>query len=128
MDVHAEDEQAAGDVLQVGDQAAVPVFLGDFLLLPAGKGMGAGRHDPVAALFRDFGHHASKPGDLPPDFLNVLADLGAHFHLGLKEFRLDLVAEDPLPLLEKLGDVGGQFPRLGIDDLVFLFDSEGHFF
>ena len=36
VDVHAEDQQPAGDVLQIGNQALVPVFFRDFLFLPAG--------------------------------------------------------------------------------------------
>ena len=90
--------------------------------------MGAGGYDPVTALLRYFADHAPQPGNLPAHFLDVLADLGTHLHLRLEEFRLDLVAKYPLALIENLGDVGSQFPGFGVDDLVFLFDAEGHVF
>ena len=90
--------------------------------------MGAGRQDSVIALLRDFADHAPEPGHLPAHLLDVLADFRTHLHLGLQEFRLDLVAEDPLALFEKLGDVGSQFPGFRVDDLVLLFDTEGHVF
>ncbi len=128
VDVHAEDQQPAGDVLKIGDQASVPVFFRNFLFLPAREGMGAGGHDPVAALLRDLANHASEPGHLAAHFLDVPAHFGTHLHLGLQEFGLDLVPENPLSLLQKLGDVGRQFTGLGVDDLVLLFDAQGHFF
>jgi hypothetical protein len=42
----------------------------------------------------------------------------------LVELRLDLL-EDHVIALEDLGDVGAELPRNRIDDLVFLFDSQG---
>jgi hypothetical protein len=40
------------------------------------------------------------------------------------QLRLDLL-EDDVIALEDLGDVRAELARNGIDDLVFLFDSEG---
>ena len=48
------------------------------------------------------------------------ADLDdALVHLGL-----DLLAQDHLAALKNLGDIRAQLARLGIDDLVFLFDAD----
>ena len=63
--------------------------------------------------------------DLVSRLLNVLADAGADLDHRLVHLRLDALGQQRLALLHDLGvDVRAQVARLGIDGLVFLFDSD----
>ena len=69
--------------------------------------------------------------DRAPESHDLLADLGrglthraADLHHRLMQLRLDVLDGND-PVFEDLRDEGFQLAGLRVDDLVFLFDSEG---
>ena len=125
VDVHAEDEVAAGDVLQVLDQLKVAVVLGDVLLLPVREGVRAGRGDAQAVLAGQVADDLAELRDFLAGLGDVLADAGADFDHRLVHFGFDPLAEDYLALVEHDRDVAAEFPGYGVDDLVLFLDPDG---
>src|SRR6186997_1505869 len=69
VDVEAEDELAARDVLKLVDEISVAVARGDPLALEETEGVRAGRADAHAAL-------ASNPADEPAELPELGVDVG----------------------------------------------------
>ena len=86
--------------------------------------MGAGGRDPQPALRHLLRDETSQPNHLVPSLGHGLAHLAADLDDGLVQLRLHLLPEDELVRVQDLGDVGGELPRLGVDDLVLLLDPD----
>ncbi len=69
-------------------------------------------------------HHSAQPLQLGARLRRRLAHAGADLHDGLVQLRLHLT-QDQVVVLEDLGDVRAQLPRLRIDDLVLFLDPDG---
>src|SRR5919204_35449 len=125
VDVHAEDQLAAGDVLQLVDEVPVPVACGDPLAFEERERVRAGRADA----------HALRPGDVA----DIAADL-PQLRLDRRwrptdgrrdlEHRLHQLRIDTLLELvsvhgrEHRLDVLDEVERLAVEQHVLLFDAE----
>src|SRR6185312_12475686 len=87
--------------------------------------MGRGRYDSQSGLSSQPRDNAAQPGDVSARLLNVLANARADFNHRLNHLRLDLLAEDHLPLFQEFRDVRAQLTRLWVNYLELLFDAEG---
>ena len=125
VDVHAEDQQAVGDVGHRFAVLEVALALGDLLVAPTGKGVGRGGGDPQAVSGGDLGDPASQAHQLRARLRHSAADLRPDLDLRAQELGLDLVLQDLAALLQELLDVGRQLTSLRVDDLVLLLDSDG---
>ena len=125
MHVHAEDQLAPRDVLQLVDEVAVPVARRDALALEQRERMRPGRAEAAALLARDVrdvaaqlrqrAHHVrGRPADRRRHLEHRLHQLGV-------EARLVLAVLDGG---EHGVDVLHEIPRLGVEQHVLLLDAE----
>ena len=126
VDVEAEDQVGACDVLQILDDVLVAGAVGDVLLLPVAEGVGAGGDDAQAVALGEVPQRAAQLRDLRAGLLDVAADAGARLHDGLVHLGADALAQDRviLPVLEELAHVRAQIARLGVHDLELFFDAQ----
>jgi hypothetical protein len=68
------------------------------------------------------GNYAAQTGDVDPRLLDVFADAGADLNHRLNHLGLNLLAENHLPFLEKLGHMRPQLTSLRINNLKFFLD------
>ena len=98
--MHAEDQLAAGDVLELVDEVAVAVARGDPLALEEAERVRAGRADAQSRLARDLGHVRAQLQQLALDVAGVPADRRRDLEHRLHQLgvdpRLELVAGDRL--------------------------------
>ena len=87
--------------------------------------MRTGGGDLQAVLPRQFHDSAPQTHQLRAYFGWCLAHTGTDLDNRLVQFRLDLFAQDQPTLLQNLCDVGAEFPRLRINDLIFFLDADG---
>ena len=125
VDVHAEDQLAPGDVLQLVDEVAVPVARSDPLALEERERVRPGGADAQALLVRDLADVAAE-----------LQQLVHHVGRGLADGRRDLehrlhqLGVDPLLELvagdrgEHGVDVLHEVERLAVEQHVLLLDAE----
>ena len=125
VDVQAEDEVGAGDLLEIVQHALVALAGGDLLVNPVGKRVRAGGGDAEAGLFRQAGQVAAEAGDGAARAGDVVADLGADLDDRLVQLGPDALLEEDLAALDDLLDVGFQLARDRVDDLELLLDAEG---
>ena len=125
MDVHAEDQLAARDVLQLVDEVAVAVACGDPLALEEAERMRARRADAEALRPRDPRHVGAQLQQLALDVAGVAADRRRDLEHRLHQLgvdpRLELVARDRL---EHRVDVLDEVERLAVEEHVLLLDAE----
>src|SRR5947199_2231626 len=123
--MHAEDQLAPGDVLQLVDEVSVAVARRDALALEQRKRMRACRADAHALPARDFGHVCA---DFPQLLLDVgrrathgRCDLEHRLHQLGVDSGLELVAADGC---EDRVDVLDEVERLAVEQHVLLLDAE----
>ena len=125
VDVHAEDQLAAGDVLELVDEVAVAVARRDPLALEEAERVGAGRADAEARLPRDSRHVGAQLQELALDVAGVAAHRGGNLEHRLHQLgadpRLELVPGDRL---EHGVDVLDEIERLAVEEHVLLLDAE----
>ena len=126
MHVHAEDQLAARDVLQLVDEGAVPVPGGDPLALEEAEGMRSRGRKAAAFLARDLCDVRAQRAQVVGDFAGGAADRRRDL-----EHRLHQLGIDPRLELGVVADarkhrvdVLHEIPRLGIEEHVFLLDAE----
>ena len=122
--VQAEDQVGARHVLEIVDDPLVALHVRDLLQLPVAEGVRGGRHHPQAAAAREAIQLAAHLHQLALHLPHVLADRGSDLDHRLVELRTHPLAQDRLAPLDDLADVAAELPRLGIDDLVLLLDSQ----
>jgi hypothetical protein len=123
--MHAEDELASRDVLQLVDELAVAVLRGDALALEEAERMRACGADPEPLGPRHAAHVAAELDELAQHVGGGVAhggrDLEHRLHqLGI-DLRLELVALDRR---EHRVDVLDEVERGAVEQLVLLFDAE----
>jgi hypothetical protein len=126
VDVQAEDELAARDVLKLVDEIAVAVAGGDPLALEKAEGMRAGGADAHAAFARDPAHEAPQLAELSVHVCDALADRRRNLDHRLHELRSDAVGQ--LAVLcggEDCVHVLHEIEALAVEEHVLLLDSEG---
>src|SRR5690606_4130486 len=64
VDVHPADDEAAGDLLEVGGQPGVPGLVGVGLVPPLGEGVGGGGDDGGAVALDDRSEVAPQPSQV----------------------------------------------------------------
>src|SRR4029077_20684065 len=123
VDVEAEDDQGADDVLKLLLEHLVPVVVGDLLLLPARKRMGSSAGQAHALGLQKVGQRLAHLTELLPRLAHVFADGGADLDHRLHHLPLHLVAEPGSGVAEKRVDMRMQRTRR-VDDLVLLLDAD----
>src|SRR5687768_6441698 len=124
VDVQAEDEELADDVLQLLLEHLVAVVLGHLLLLPVGERMRA-RGDEAQSLGTQEGRQrAAQLEDLLARLGDVGADLRADLDDRLHHLALHALAEARRRHGEERLDVALQL-AVAIDDLELLLDPDG---
>ena len=126
VDVQAEDELAARDVLELVDEISVAVAGCDPLALEEAEGMRAGGADAHAALARDAAHEAAELAELGVHLGDALADRRRDLDHRLHELRADAVGQ--LAVLRGGEDrvhVLDEIEALVVEEHVLLLDSEG---
>src|SRR5881628_1183269 len=123
VDVQAEDEELADDVLQLLLEHLVALVLGDLLVLPVGERMRARRGDAQAGRAQQRRERAAQLQHLLPRFADVGADLRPHLDDRLHHLGLHAVAEVRPRRGEERVDVALQLP-LAVDDLELLLDAD----
>ena len=125
MHVHAEDQLAAGDVLELVDQVAVAVARRDPLALEEAERMRARRADAHPLLAPDLAHVRAQLQQLALDVAGVPADGRRDLEHGLHQLgvdpRLELVAGDRL---QHGVDVLDEIEGLAVQEHVLLLDTE----
>jgi hypothetical protein len=125
VDVHAEDQLAARDVLKLVDEVAVAVAGGDPLPLEEAEGVGTRRPDAEAGLRRDPGHVGTELQQFALDVAGIPADRRRDLEHRLHQLgvdpRLQLVSRDRT---EHRVDVLDEVEGLAVQEHVLLFDPE----
>jgi hypothetical protein len=123
--VHAEDQLAARDVLQLVDEVAVAVARRDALPLEEAERVRPGRADAHPLLPPDFADVAAQLQQLPPHVAGVSAhrccDLEHRLHQLGVDPRLELVTGDRL---QDRVDVLDEVEGLAVEEHVLLLDAE----
>ena len=125
VDVAAEDELAAGDVLELVDEVAVAVARGDALPLEEAERVRAGRsHAQVVARGR-LGDVRAQPAQLAVDVGRGLADRRRDLEDGLHQLRADVAVELAVLRCSEHGvHVLDEVERLRVEEHVLLLDAE----
>ena len=125
MDVHAEDQLAAGDVLELVDEVPVAVARRDPLALEEAERMRARRADAQSLLAPDPVTYAAQLQQLALDVAGVPADRRRDLEHRLHQLgvdpRLELVAGDRL---QHGVDVLDEVEGLAVQEHVLLLDAE----
>ena len=124
VDVEAEDQQRARELLQLLDDVLVAFAGRDDLIHPARERMRAGGGDAQPDALGGVGEIAPRADDFFRQLLGRRADFGTDLDDRLVHFPLDLIAEGGRARLEQLGDVRAQLPRVGIHDLELFLDAD----
>ncbi len=123
--VHAEDQLATGDVLELVDERAVAVARGDPLPLEQAERVRAGRADPELLPPGHLGHVGAQPPQLAVHVRRRVADGRGDLEHGLHELRRDALDElllvDPR---EHRVDVLHEVERLRVEEHVLLLDAQ----
>ena len=125
VDVHAEDEQRACELLELFDDVLVPLAGGDDLIDPVREGVRAGRGHGEARAIGGCAELAAHPQHFALELQHVRANGRAQFDDGLMHFPLDLIAQRQGARGEQLAHVGTKRPGGGVDDLELFFDANG---
>ena len=125
MHVHAEDQLATRDVLQLVDELAVAVARGDALTLEEAERMRAGAAEAASLGARDLGDVAAQLRERAHDVAGGPAHRRRHLEHRLHQLGVDAV----LVLAVRDGgehrvDVLHEIPRLRVEQLVLLLDAE----
>ena len=104
-------------------EAGVPLFGCDVLVDPMREGVRSRRDNRQSLILGQVEDCATLLGQLGVQFRDVFAHFCTQFDLRLHEFGLDFAPADARTFIQELGDVGLQFARLRINDLVFFFDA-----
>src|SRR5437773_2687456 len=118
-----KDDERAHDVLELDLEHLVTLVLGDLLVFPARERMGARAGDPQSLRLEELGQGVSHLAELVARLVDVLADGGADLDHGLHHLPLDLVAQLRCSRRQQGVDMRVELAR-GVDDLVFLFDTD----
>jgi hypothetical protein len=124
MHVRPEDEQLLRQVLHVRLHPHVALQRGDLLRGPVGEGVRPGRGHPQVLAGRQPDHHPPQALQLGARLRRRLAHARPDLHDALVQLGLDL-AQHQVVVVQDLGDVGAQLPRLRVDDLVLFLDPDG---
>ena len=123
--VHAEDQLAPGDVLELVDEVPVAVAGGDPLPLEEAERVRPRRADAQALLASDLAHVGAQLQELALDVAGGAADrrrdLQHRLHQLGVDARLELVARDRL---QHGVDVLDEVERLAVEEHVLLLDAE----
>ena len=124
-DVHVEpkDDERAHDVLELDLEHLVTLVLGDLLVFPARERMGARAGDPQSLGLEELGQGVSHLAELVARLVDVFADGGADLDHRLHHLALHLVAQLRCSRRQEGVDMRVELAR-GVDDLVFLFDTD----
>ena len=125
VDVHAEDQLASGDVLQLVDERVVAVLRGDPLALEEAERVRPGGAHACLLLVCDLGDVAAERGQPAHDVPRVPADgrrdLEHRLHQLGVDPRLELVSGDRV---EHRVDVLDEVEGLRVEQLVLLLDAQ----
>jgi hypothetical protein len=124
VNVRAEDQQLTREVLHRVLRADVALERRDLLIGPVRERMRARGGDLEPASAGELHDAAPELHELMPHFGGRTTDRGPDLDDGLVQLGLHLPHHQVI-VLEDLRDVGLKLTRLGIDDLVFLFDADG---
>ena len=123
--VHAEDQLAARDVLQLVDELAVAVARGDALPLEEAERVRSRRAEAAPLLARDVGDVAAERGEVAVDVTGVVADRSRHLEHRLHQLGVQAVGVLAFDDGREHGvDVLHEIPRLGVEQHVLLLDAE----
>src|SRR5579859_28305 len=124
VDVHAEYEQGAGELLQFLDDVLVTFAGGNDLVDPAGEGVGAGGGHLQAGAFGGSYQLAASAVHFDTQVADVFANLGAGFDDGLVHLVLDLLDDVRRSRGNQLHDVRAELTGGGINNLKFFFYAD----
>ena len=125
VDVHAEDQLAARDVLELVDERAVAVAGGDALALEEAERVRAGRADAEAGLGCHLQDGAAQVPQLAVDISDVPAHRRRDLEHRLHQLRVELVLEvAAFDRGEHRVDVLDEVERSRVEKHVLLLDAE----
>src|SRR3989442_742834 len=125
VDVHAEDEQGSRELPHLFDDVLITLAGRNNLVNPARKRGGARGGDLEPGAFGSAAKLAARAMHFDAQLAHVIADARAGFDDVLVQLVLDLLSNVRRSGGEELADVRTQLARCGIDDLKFLFDTNG---
>src|SRR6266481_712541 len=125
VDVHAEDEQGARELLQFLDDVLVALAGGDDLIDPTGERMRAGGGDLQTGAFGSGDQLASRAVHFDAQLADVFTNFRAGFDDGLVHLLLDLLDDVRRSRGNELHHVGAKLAAGGVNDLKFFFYADG---
>ena len=93
VNVHAENQQRARQLLQLLYDILVTLAWRNYLIDPARKRVGSRGGHLQSHAFGGGHQFTARPVHLDPQFRHILADLGAHLYDRLMQFVLHLLAD-----------------------------------
>src|SRR5690348_12473273 len=124
MDVHAENEERASQLLQLFDDVLVAFTGGNDLVDPTGKRMRASSRDLQTGALGSSDQLAARAVHLDAQLANVLANFRTCLHDGLMHFVFDLFDDVRGGGGYELHHVRAKLARGGIDNLEFFFYAD----
>src|SRR5580700_1502869 len=121
VNVHAEDQERARELLQLFDDILIAFAGRDDLIDPARERVRARGGDLQADAFRGGYEFAARAVHFDAQLAHVFTDVGAGFDDGLVHLVLDLLDDVGRSGGHQLQNVRAQLARGWIDDLEFLF-------
>src|SRR5271154_1714994 len=125
VDVHAKDQEGAGELLEFLDDVLVPFAGRDDLVDPAGEGMSPGGGNVEAGAVGGGYEFVAGAVHFDAQLSNVFADVAAGFNDGLMHLVLDLIGDARGSGGDELHYVRAQCTGGGVDNLEFFFDADG---
>ena len=99
MNMQSKNQIAACRFLQLIYNLIVPNMVGNQLIFPVAKGVGAGSAHPKAQLTRNMGNISPQGGNIFIGFFYVFTDIGTYFHHCLVHLGFHLIPHDLLTFL-----------------------------
>src|SRR5258706_2538620 len=125
VDVHAEDEQGARELLQFFDNVLIALAGGDDLIDPARERVPAGGRDLQAGALGGGDQLASRAMHLDAQLAHVFANLRAGLDDRLVHLVFDLLDDVRRSGGNELHDVRAELTRGRVNDLKFFFYADG---
>src|SRR5713226_178660 len=125
VDVHAEDQERARELLQFLDDVLVAFAGGDDLIDPTGEGVRAGGGDLQAGALGGGDQFAARAVHFDAQLTDVFANLRAGLDDGLVHLVLDLLDDIRRSGGDELHDMRAELTCGGVDDLKFFFYADG---
>ena len=125
VNVHAENQKRAGELLEFLDDVFIALAGGDDLVDPTGKRMGTGGGDLQSNAFGGGDELAARAVHFDAELADVFADFGSSLDDGLVHLAFYLFSDSGRSGRNQLHDVRTQRAGSGVNNLELFFDTDG---